>query len=345
VKLEDLHKPAIPVAYGTLILDVVGHLGVARADLLKDQGISTELLENPDARLSMLQANNLLYRALRLSGNPALGYEIGLHSSLTSHGFIGFGLMCHSTLRDSVTFGSKFLQLRLPNLRLRISSEGDFGIIEVVEAIPSGTLRQCMIDLFMVGLWRMARYFAADLAQPDAIELWFDRPEPSYHQQYRSRLPAMRFGMSANQMRIPQAFLDLPLQTANPVTAQLVTQQCQQELSRLGYDKDFAQQVRALLINRNSAYPNLDELAAALSMSSRTIKRRLLEHDLSFQLLLDDVRRRDSMQLLADPTLSIEEISHRIGYCDPANFTRAFRKWTGSAPRNHRLRMQPSSSG
>lgn len=336
VKLEDLHKPAIPVAYGQLILEVAADLGVARAAVLEGQGINAAVLDQPEARLSMLQANQLLYRALRLSGNPALGYEIGLHSSLTSHGFIGYGLMSHATLREGVDFGSKFLRLRLPNLGLRVFVDGAQGVIETVETIPLGAVRQCMLELFLVGLWQMARYFAPQDLSTEAIELWFDYPEPPHYRRYQQRLPRLRFEMPANQMRFPARFLDAPLKTANPVTAQLVTQQCEQELSRLGYGKDFLAQVRSLLGGREHGYLSLAQLAASLHISSRTLKRRLRDHGLSFQQLLDERRRRDALDLLADPTLGIAEIAARVGFSDPANFTRAFRKWLGTAPSAYR---------
>lgn len=331
MKLEDLHKPAVPVAYGRLILEVAGKLGVSAESLLDGQGIAPELLDNPEARLSMLQANNLLYRALRRSGNPALGYEIGLHSGLTTHGFIGYGLMSHRSLREGVSFGARFLQLRLPNLSLRLFEDGEQGVIEVRETLPLGSVRQCMLDLFLVGIWQMANYFAPEEMR-NRVELCFDSPEPAYYASYRNRLPPARFAMPANQLRFPARVLDLPLRTADPITAQLVTRQCEQELSRLGYAKDLLVQVRALLVGRNGEYPDLEQLAAALHVSSRTLKRRLQDHGLSFQALLDEVRRRDALDLLADPTLGIEEIARRIGYGDPANFTRAFRRWTGQSP-------------
>jgi hypothetical protein len=156
MKTEDLHKPAIPVAYGHLILTVADKLGVGRAHMLDGLNIPDTVFASADARLSMLQANNLLYRGLKLTGNPGFGYEIGLHSGLTTHGFIGFGLLSNATLRTAADFGSRYLALRLPNLSLRVFTDGAQGVIEVNETLALGAVRQCMYDLFLVGLWRMA---------------------------------------------------------------------------------------------------------------------------------------------------------------------------------------------
>lgn len=339
MRSDNLVKPAVPMAYGILILELAAERGVSREALLTHSNIPPGLWEKTDARLTLLQAGGLLYRAMQLSKDLALGYEIGLRSNLTSHGFIGYGLMSHPTLRAAIEFGSKFIQLRLPNLKLQIVQEGSQCGIAVTETIPLGLLRQCMFDLFLVGLWRMAPTLTGGrLPANAAIELWFDYPEPAYYAGYRDRLPPARFSMPGNQLRLPVESLDRPLDTANPVTARLVADQCEKELSVLGFTEDFLAQVRANLSNARSGYPDQEALSARLHMSSRTLKRKLQQHGASFQSLLDETRRQDALRLLEDRTLSVEDIATRIGYTDPANFTRAFRKWTGQSPSEYRSR-------
>ncbi|WP_408607397.1 helix-turn-helix domain-containing protein [Algiphilus aromaticivorans] len=35
---------------------------------------------------------------------------------------------------------------------------------------------------------------------------------------------------------------------------------------------------------------------------------------------------------MSDPWISPEKIATRLGYTNPSNFTRSFRRWTGMAP-------------
>ena len=67
-------------------------------------------------------------------------------------------------------------------------------------------------------------------------------------------------------------------------------------------------------------------------MSSRTLRRRLTEHNLTFEALLEQVRRGRTLNLLANPGLSIERITEEVGYSDVRSFRRAFRRWTGMSP-------------
>jgi AraC-like DNA-binding protein len=329
--LQQTNQPAVPIAYALLILELASECGVTREAMLANSNIPADILDKPDARLSLEAAGELLLRAILLSKDQAFGYAIGLRSNITSHGFLGYGLMSYPTLREAIAFGAKFLQLRLPILNLSVITESDEAALIVTETAPLGELRQCIFDLFLVGLWRMMPTLTVSQLNT-GVELWFDYPQPDYYEHYCDRLPVMRFSMPSNQIHFPASYLDRPIKTANPVTAKLVTDQCAKELSFLGFTENFLAQVRAILNHEQGAYPDQETLAAQLHMSGRTLKRKLQQHGVSFQSLLDETRKRDAMALLQNSALSIEEVAARIGYTDRANFTRAFRKWTGFPP-------------
>jgi AraC-like DNA-binding protein len=230
----------------------------------------------------------------------------------------------------------RFAPLRMPGWSLRFFIDGDQAVLEARETVPYGVLRQYALDMMLVSLATSHQQF---LPTRDTAQLWFDCAEPAYYAQYRERLPPVRFSMGANQIRFPAAHLALPLVTANVVTARLVARECERELALLGHTEDLLERVRAALLNEQGHYPTLETVSARLYMTSRTLKRRLQAHGIQFRQLLDEARKRDSFRLLKDPTLSLEEIAHRLGYSASANFTRAFRKWTGAAPGAYRERL------
>lgn len=108
---------------------------------------------------------------------------------------------------------------------------------------------------------------------------------------------------------------------------------------------DVVGRVRAALSGERGQYPSLGAVSERLFMSTRTLKRRLQERGLSFQRLLDQTRHDEALRLLQNPLLSVEAIAPQLGYSSSANFTRAFRKWTGSPPgafRQGRVRAAPA---
>ncbi len=74
-------------------------------------------------------------------------------------------------------------------------------------------------------------------------------------------------------------------------------------------------------------------LADALHLTERTLRRRLDKDGITFQSLLDDVRRDEAVRLLDDHALTVAEIAERLGYSEPRSFRHAYRRWTGKTPR------------
>lgn len=83
-------------------------------------------------------------------------------------------------------------------------------------------------------------------------------------------------------------------------------------------------------------YPSLTLAAEAFGLSIRTFQRRLKDHNLNYSQLVEQVRLEQSLQLLQDPTRQLIDIAFDLGYMDAANFSRAFKRWTGISPRQFR---------
>ncbi|MUV14320.1 AraC family transcriptional regulator [Noviluteimonas gilva] len=78
-------------------------------------------------------------------------------------------------------------------------------------------------------------------------------------------------------------------------------------------------------------------LARLLGVSERTLQRRLAETDRTYHAIVEDFRREESARLLHDHSLQLIEVATRLGYAEQTSFSRAFRRWTGSSPREWRL--------
>ena len=84
-----------------------------------------------------------------------------------------------------------------------------------------------------------------------------------------------------------------------------------------------------------------DRLAQQLDMHRRTLNRRLKAQGRTFQSVLDEVRFEVARHLLRETRQSVADITYALGYGDTANFSRAFRRWTGVAPLQWRAQNGP----
>lgn len=341
--MNPLYKANVSAIYPLTMLQLAEERGLAVAALLAGTGLNAEALRQPAARVTAEQLIALSEHLLALGGDPGVGIELGLRAKVTKMGLVGLALMSCATFREVIELGIRYLPTKVPFFRLTLGVEGSTAVVTVTELLSLGLARQLIVDHFMTeafgvigSLGERERFVAAR----DSAEIWFDSPAQPYYAAYAGRLPRLRFDMPGNQFRFSAALLDTPIRTANPVTARMVIEQCDQEMARLGLTESLANRVRALLDGRDGLYPTLGELAAELHVSTRTLKRRLATERSSFRDLLDEVRQRDSQRLLLDPGRSIEEVALRVGYPDPSNFRRAFRRWTGLSPSAYRERQK-----
>ncbi len=338
-RLPGLLNRTLSATYASYMLRLAENRGISAENLLQNTDLAAAQIHQQNARISSWQQAYIVENLIRLSNDPGIAIEIGLRSNLTKAGFIGYGLMSCSTLREAIELGRRFLPIQLPFFKLEFATEGDMAVVTVKEVLPLLRLRHFAIENFLIEVSEIFRGLLLAHTKPDKyelLELYFDYAEPDYFAPYKARLPKLHFSQPANQFRFPARLLDKPIHTANPAMTQLVVQQGVSEMARLGLLEDWMDRLQALLVCQQQRYPDLPALAAQLHMSERTLKRKLAERGLSFSSMLEEVMKRDAMTLLNDASLSVQDIAMRLGYQDRANFTRAFRRWTGQTPSDYR---------
>ena len=85
---------------------------------------------------------------------------------------------------------------------------------------------------------------------------------------------------------------------------------------------------------------SLDDIARRVASSRRQLQRSYAEiGGTTFREHLTRVRMERAAELLARRGLTVREVAHRVGYRQPAQFAKAFRRHKGVAPSAFRSRM------
>lgn len=147
----------------------------------------------------------------------------------------------------------------------------------------------------------------------------------------------IRFSSTMTAIAIPEAMM------AMPMCQYRSSAHSKYEAGISSLDQtDFATSLRLLLTGYLDECLTIGVCADLIGMSNRTLQRRLAENGTSFNQLLDQTRFDLAKQLLQDESIKVTEICYELGYANPANFTRAFQRWAGVSPRQHRyLHCQP----
>lgn len=321
---------SIPAIHALHLAELIGRWGVTADELFAGLGVQKEALADPAQRISIPVVEDLVTRARALTGEPGLGFYLGLQMRISSHGYLGFAAMASSTVGEALELACRFAPTRTTALGLHLHADGDLASLVVEERVPLGAAQDVIILCLLIGIAQIG-----DALTGRALEGFADVtfPEPEYARRFQGiGGRRLRFGQPAHQVVFNASVLEFPLVMADPAALRLAREQCERELDALGYKGRFVARVRSLLAAEGGGFRSLDEVAARMHLSPRTLKRRLAEEGAVFSDLLDEQRRERALLLLRSPELSLEAIAERVGYSDVANFTRAFRRWTGSTP-------------
>jgi AraC-like DNA-binding protein len=163
---------------------------------------------------------------------------------------------------------------------------------------------------------------------PYDIEL--DYPPPAHADRYFQLLRRpVRFGCEVTQLSFPKSELSTPSRFNSRETNELFARQCEALLRLRGDEDAIVTRLREVVVRSAGRYPSLDDAAAAVGVSGRTLRRRLQEQGETFQSVLDSTRADLAMQYLTTTEMTVQEVASLVGFSEANNFARAFRKWTG----------------
>ena len=326
----------IPGVYGLLLLDVISRWGYNDESLFQPFGLTSEQLADPEFRIPTAIANDMVKHALKLTGEPTLGYHLGTQMRISIHGFIGYAIMTANNITEALVLANRFIQLRLPFLQLFFSTFGVKATVQLQTDIQMEPLRTEISIALMIGLISMAK---AITGISDATgEIDFDFKKPEGFERFMVKFPTHQFRFEQPHLLLSfdKNYLMNKLVHADPIASQIAINQCEAELSALGERHRIAMRVRDILTNSEQHYLSIEAVADRLHMSDRTLKRQLAAEGTSFSTLVDEVRYRHATSLLSRTDFTLEQIADELGYSDVANFSRAFKRWSGRSPSNWR---------
>jgi AraC-like DNA-binding protein len=328
-----MDEHTFPASLGLYLAEVVKRWDVTTADLLGESSLRPEALKDPRSRFVTRDVVALLERARRLTGEPALGLYLGTQLQVSALGSLGLAILSSPTVRDAIELGMEFLPIVTTSLGLRLRVEGREASVVIEEHADFGSVRDIVLLALLTSLWRIGARMTGE-AMTGYADLAL--PEPPYFAHVGRSGAHVRFNQPVTRLVFDASYLSLPYKMHDPIALQFARQECAEALDSMAMTYRTVARVRGMLNAKRGCLPSVVQAAAALHMSPRTLKRTLAAEGTSFSLLVQEERRERAMLLLRSRTLSIKDVARSVGYSNVMNFTRAFHRWTGTTPGEHR---------
>ena len=320
-------------------MDFLDTIGAPTERFLQQAGIPIISLEQPESLVPLHLAYSFAEYAANAEGIDNFGPVVAHQASVYDLGAFG------ELLREALTV-HEFLQMVLQIIgsltsgqQYWLTSEGNQ--VRVHQYLPGNeTPGFRHADLYTVAIMlRMLDSFTDDQWSPEEICLHAASKSMANNTDTFRDARIIK-GQTHSSFTIPKALLQQPIS--------LLAKGMPRQQEHLDNSQSFMPENLANSVNQIIAMllldgcPDVHLTAEAAGMSTRTLQRHLGRTGTSYSHLLERTRMQLAAQMLADTIAPVNEIAASLGYREPANFTRAFRRKTGVSPQQYRAQVSNS---
>ena len=330
---------SIATWYVRLLTDFSGECGVAPSLLFASRGIDPAILDDPDARISCQDFLEMCRLFQSLRPTPHLGLHLGRRMQHRYLGAYGFVLMSCSNTREILDQFSRYSVLANNAGQVRVDETQGF-LIQTWRGAVSDPASAIFLDELVLASWTsMSRRISGrpDLA-PLRIDFRHARPEKTdaYEHFFRCEL---RFDADDAAIVSSARDLDTRLPQGDPKVREILSALCERLLKQLGspLEPEWLTACRRAIVEAfRNGEPDIAKIAATLKVAPAVLRQRFKDHSLGFRKFSDELRHELALGYLADSQLSLVDVAYLLGFSEQSAFQRAFKRWTGITPGEHR---------
>lgn len=298
--------------------------------LFEKAGIPYRSTVDPTYRIGARKITALFQLAVKATKDPSFGLKVASFVHPASFHALGYSLFASNNLHDFCQRIVRYFKLLSDNAQHHLLEDKD-SYLFIHEIINPNVCFETT-DGWFACIIQFCRYIYRPDFSPLRVE--FIRPEPATHAENFGRYfkAPVVFSAKENVIYFDKKDMFVPLPAANAELARRNDEVVVEHLARLDHE-DIVRQVEAQIVALlPTGECSKEKIAAQINMSSSNLQKKLKQKNTSYQEILDDLRSSLARQYIEQKSMSISEITYRLGFSDTSNFSRAFRRWTGYSP-------------
>jgi AraC-like DNA-binding protein len=327
--------------------------GANAAELAVRSRINPEFLQDQDNRIPFAKYKALMRVGKELTGDPALALHFGEAYNITELSIAGLIGQACETMADAFTQLDRYQRLAA-DIDVDVDDAGGERLVLVREhgQIWLVDTRKNPNEFPEITESSFARMACTSRALPDGTRIvraiQFTRPAPPYRAEYDRvfQLP-LTFESERNALLLTdESFLTLKFPNPSRYVFGVLSERAEALLEQLKSSKTTRGRVESLLVPIiHTGDASVETIAGKMGLNRQALFRKLKAENVTFEKVLDELRHKLALNYLSEKKVSVNETAYLVGFSDPAAFSRAFKRWTGTSPRmlraskieNHRI--------
>ncbi len=336
--LQQAEQALYPTAELTLIHGFMDEQGISTQQWLMGTGLDEAHIRQSQKLVTQHQFD-IIYRNIHRIGQnriiPITGLDLGLALNLSRWGLLANALLCSLFLGQALLVANEYrvilrsrftIASRLMNGLFQIELQRREGMVFPIDACYAHeiTLASLQVQIRQI-LGREFHFQAIHLAYP----------EPKHAEQYKKVFQCeIKFSSPKSQVFILERDMMQPLPMANRLSRKHTLEVCKLEKNRIdsSLHGDLQWRIRAELSQLRPQQWNIEQMAKALHISGRSLRRKLQNEGLQFRYIKQQHQAQRAIELLEQTQDSIEHIALQCGFKDVGSFRQTFKHITLHPP-------------
>ncbi len=315
----------------TPLIQKLSNSGFDTSSFLSDLGLAPSILESTDNKINIHQYHEIFVKAEEITGNQFISLETGSSFQLVSN-ILGYLMLNCLNPRESLDKYVLYQKYNDETMSYQFVQEGDLTKIIVSIRDEEFDQDKYLSDYYISGL--VAYWQSITGKQLSPLQVCFRHKSPEDFQQYKKQFRGeLKFLAPNNMIIVGQDFWDTPNLHPNAALRDLFEKYLIKELSYQLSKGPYTNKVQSILSEKiNDKLPSENEIAQLLSITTRTLQKKLKSEGTNFRNIHFTIQKELTFQYLMDKSISITEISYKLGFSDPSAFNKAFSSWVGESP-------------
>ena len=319
--------------------------GIEAEPLLSRAELSRPRLTNDPGGISVASQHRFLELAAFEANDPLLGLHVAAALDLREIGILFYLQASSGTVAEALEYLARYAATTNEEIRLEISPREDETLLTFHHVLATGEPRRQHSELIALAFNRVLR----KLTNPDfaPLRMTFAHARNSgLRDVHRILRCPVEFMQATDSWALPRSVMELPIVSEDSRLLHILEAHADALLSERRTGAELRELVEDQLV---AALPSgrvqAVAIAGQLGMSERSFRRRLATEGTSFGEILDRLRNRLALRYLADEHVSLKQVAWLLGYSEPGAFNHAFKRWTGTSPKQARNRpVSPASA-
>jgi AraC-like DNA-binding protein len=312
--------------------------GAILGPFVEEVGINRQALTDPNVLVPLDKHCRILELAARRTDDDYVGLNIGCQVHPRDMGPLGYTILNSPDVNAALQSFVRYLRVYARGCKFDLVVDGESAYFNYSYTFtePCAIERRQEAECTLAMVKRTLEVITSKKLELEAVG--FEHPKPEHSVKHEQVFAApLYFSQQVNFLKFKSSLLQREAAHAEHRLFEVLEKHLAEVITTQVEEDDLVTKVgNTIAQSLSNGVPSIDEVAATLFMTKRTLQRRLAAEGVLYNEFADGIRRKLAIQYVENTKMPLTEVAFLLGYSHISAFSRAFRRWMGKSPIDYR---------